>query len=266
MVSFIIEQTQPRVQRVVNGGEMKRILNRRISMALGVAVLLAGLVMVAVGLYTYLNGGGSGQTFTIASDNTPLGHEFTPAATITPSSTPSPPPLARGEPYQMIIEKVGVDAPVETYSLTPEGEPIVPNDANNKDPAGVVAWYDFSAVPGTGSNAVFAGHVTWNGRAVFWSLDQIELSDTIKLRAQDGTELVYTVSDKFLVDPADPAALQVMQPTPTDTITLITCGGSWVPNPNDHVAGGDYSNRTVVRASLLSINAVGEPQAPAGGG
>ncbi|MBI2913357.1 MAG: class F sortase [Chloroflexi bacterium] len=247
---------------------MRRILNRRISMALGVVVLLAGLSMVAVGLYTYLDGDDSGPPKRAAAGQTervtPPPPASTPTNTLT--STPSPPPLARDEPYRMIIEKLGVDAPVETYSLDPTGVPIVPNDANNADPAGVVAWYDFSAVPGTGSNAVFAGHVTWNGRAVFWSLDQIQPGDTITLRAQDGTELVYAVSDNFLVDAADPAALQVMQPTPTDTITLITCGGTWVPDPNDNVAGGDYTNRTVVRASLLSITSVASQQTSHAGG
>ena len=237
-------------------------------MALGAVVLVAGLAMVAVGLYTYLDGGDSGGSKPAAADLTKVRVTPSPGGTLTttPSSTPSPPPLARDEPYRMIIEKLGVDAPVETYSLDPTGVPIVPNDANNADPAGVVAWYDFSAVPGTGSNAVFAGHVTWNGRAVFWSLDQIRPGDTITLRALDGTELVYAVSDNFLVDAADPAALQVMQPTPTDTITLITCGGTWVPDPNDNVAGGDYSNRTVVRASLLSITSAASQQTSHAGG
>ncbi len=246
---------------------MKRVLSKRISMALGVVVLLAGLAMVAVGLYTYFHDS-SDKTFTIGNDNTRLVREFTPAPTSTPSltPTPSPPPLARDEPYRMVIEKVGIDAPVETFGLDPTGVPIVPTDANNKNPAGVVAWYDFSAVPGGGSNAVFAGHVTWNGQAVFWSLDQVQPGDVIKLKAQDGTELVYAVSDRFLVDPSDPAALQVMQPTPTDTLTLITCGGTFLPDPNNHTAGGDYTNRMVVRASLLSITNAKAAQSSAGGG
>jgi hypothetical protein len=40
------------------------------------------------------------------------------------------------------------------------------------DNAWDVAWYDFSARPGAGSNAVFSGHVDYHdvGPAVFWNL------------------------------------------------------------------------------------------------
>jgi LPXTG-site transpeptidase (sortase) family protein len=188
----------------------------------------------------------------------------TPAPTAMPSPTPGP-PRVQDAAYRMVIEKIGVDAPVAVYGLA-DGVPVVPTDANSSDPAGTVAWYDFSEQPGRGSNAVFSGHVTWNGRAVFWSLDELQPGDTIKLRAADGTELVYAVAETKMVDPNDPASLQVMKGTPTDAITLITCDGTWVPDPNDHVAGGDYTNRRVVRASLLSITGVAGTQAANSGG
>jgi LPXTG-site transpeptidase (sortase) family protein len=118
------------------------------------------------------------------------------------------------------------------------------------DASEVVAWYDFSALPGAGSNAVFSGHVTWNGRAVFWALDELQPGDTISVISEDGVEYTYEVFDNFPVDPSDPASLKVMKPTPTDTITVITCGGTWIPDPSEQF-GGNYTTRTIVQAKLV---------------
>ena len=69
------------------------------------------------------------------------------------------------EPYQMIIDKLGVNAPVSAFGLDAQAVPEIPT---GPDAASIVAWYKFTAKPGTGSNAVFAGHVTWYGAAVFY--------------------------------------------------------------------------------------------------
>ena len=151
----------------------------------------------------------------------------------------------------MIIDSIGVDAPVETYGLDANAIPDVPTGPNAAE---VIAWYDFSGEPGTGDNAVFSGHVTWFGQAVFWDLKKLEPGDTITLRGNDGTELVYSVSDSFLVDPSDPESVQVMGNMSEDVITLITCGGDFV-DTGDPVFGGDYTSRRVVRASLVSVTA-----------
>ena len=242
-------------------------------MALGAVVLVAGLAMVAVGLFVYLGGGDSAPG---SASTSPEGGErayvrpsvATQAPTGTPASspTPKPPPLARDVPYRMIIEEIGVEAPVETYGLDENSYPEVPNYQNSSNPAGVVAWYDFSAQPGSGSNAVFAGHVTWNGRAVFYDLHELRPGDTILLAAQDGARLEYVVSDAFTMGADDPKAVEVMWPTPTDTITLITCSGTWIPDPSDTVAGGEYTERLVVRATLVKISTGAPPAASAVGG
>jgi len=54
------------------------------------------------------------------------------------------------------------------------------------------------------------------------------------------------------MDPNDPNALQMMYPTPNqDVVTIVTCGGSFYQT-GDPVFGGDYTNRIVVRAELVS--------------
>lgn len=172
-----------------------------------------------------------------------------PAVTSTPTAPPQPPLPDSG--YRMVVGKIGVDAPVDVYGLDDKGVPTVPRGS---DAAKVVAWYNFSARPGTGSNAVFAGHVTWNGRAVFYDLQTLQTGNVIELVGADGTRLTYVVSTSFAVDPNDPDSLQVMQPTDTDAITLITCGGTFFET-DDPAAGGDYTLRVIVRAELDKIAA-----------
>ncbi len=148
-----------------------------------------------------------------------------------------------------------MNAGVFTFGVDANRVPEVPLNATD------VAWYNFSARPGTGSNAVFAGHVTWGGPAVFYDLDSLEPGDKIVLRGDDGTELGYVVSETFLVDATDPNSLAVMSATSNDVITIITCGGSFYYT-GDPIFNGDYTHRRVIRATFSGIS---EP-APAAGG
>ena len=150
----------------------------------------------------------------------------------------------------MFIERIGVAAPVAVYSLDENDIPIVPTGPYA---GGVVAWYDFSARPGTGGNAVYAGHVTWNGAAVFYSLTALGAGDLIRVKDDRGAEVVYQVTANDLLD-VD-AALQAMYPTDRDMLTIVTCGGSFY-STSDPVFGGEYASRTVIRAELVSITRV----------
>ena len=174
-----------------------------------------------------------------------------PVVTQAPATpTPVPTPPLGNEAYTMVIDKIGVDAPVEAFGLDANQVPEVPTGPG-QGPGQIVAWYDFSAKPGTGSNAVFAGHVTWNGAAVFYNLTSLAAGDSIKLRGQDGTLLTYKVSDAYDVDPNDPNSIQVMAGTSTDTLTIITCDGTTTQIGGQF--GVEYSNRLVIRAALQSV-------------
>ena len=82
----------------------------------------------------------------------------------------------------------------------------------------------------------------------------IELEDGRRIESvlipDDGREFRYEVVANYDVDPSDPESLKVMAPTPTDTITLITCGGTWIPDRSERF-GGEYTNRTIVQAELV---------------
>lgn len=225
---------------------------RKVLFGLGTLSFVAGVTLLGFGLISALSGGDSKPDDSgiaeVVVTPTPVP---THPITATPSPTPAPTPPLGDEAYQMVITKISVDAPVEEYGLDDQAVPVVPTGANA---ASVVAWYNFSAKPGTGGNAVFAGHVTWNGVAVFYNLSSLAAGDEIDLTGQDGTKLTYIVSQVFTVDPTtDPHARDVMLATPDDVLTIITCGGEFVRNPNDHVFGGDYNHRLVVRAALQSV-------------
>ena len=216
-------------------------------MALGALTFVGGVVLLGVGIAGLGGSSGEPPEGPAVIDITP---SPSPQETTPPSATPIQPPLG-DQPYRFVISKLGVDAPVETYGLDANAVPEVPV---GDDAPAVVAWYNFSAQPGVGSNAVYAGHVTWNGPAVFFKLTTMAPGDEIRLVGADGTELVYTVSEVFSVDPRDPESLSVMHATQEDIITIITCDGAFT-DTNDPVYGGEYSSRLVVKAQRTTAAA-----------
>jgi len=232
---------------------------RTFLLVLGGSAVIAGAVLTSFGLYRELVSGHDTVTSLASQHRTDPGGVYDrPLGRVRVAPTPFPiapePPL-REAAYRMVIDKIGVNASVFPYGVDANRVPEVPLNADD------VAWYNFSAPPGTGSNAVFAAHVTWNGRAVFYDLKDVQAGDSIILRGDNGTEIAYTVSDSFTVDPNDPNALSVMAPTPADVITLITCDGTFYYT-GDPVFNGDYTQRRVVRATLSRLT---QPAVAAGG-
>lgn len=228
-------------------------MSRSIYLALAGILLVLGSILLGLGVWNLLGQGGPQTEAVIvtlkqepprpASYDLPVGTGYYDPGPAAVEQTPPPPSNAPS--VRMVIERIGVDAPVVTMGVQPDGVPEVPQ--NGED----VAWYDFSAKPGQGSNAVFAGHYTWGGGpAVFWNLDELQEGDIIRVVFLDGRELVYRVFANFTVDPDDPDSLQVMAPSESDIITLITCGGTWVPDRSEPL-GGSYSERTIVQAELV---------------
>jgi len=212
-----------------------------------ILLLVASLGLLAAGLAgLLLTRGNDKPELTNVGVPGPIGTATAAVATPTPSSAP----IAR-----LIIEKIGVDAPVIALGVDENAVPRVPDNPYD------IAWYDFSSKPGWGSNAVFAGHYDWtvNGQpvtGVFYSLRKLEVGDIIEVKLEDGTDYKYSVIGNLAIADGDPEAMQVMASTPSDMITLITCGGVWTSDPSDPL-GGRYDHRQVVRAELI-----GEEPAP----
>lgn len=262
------EVRRPRGDETGSGTRVTRI-RRRVSLALAGMALLG--IVFSAGLLSYevmrpaepeapasvaVNVGRWRGDPGAVYDRTPI----TPTPSPTPPPTPRPvPPALETIPYQMTIDRIGVNAPVVAKGMDANRVPIVPLNSYQ------VAWYSFSAQPGTGGNAVFAGHVTWSGRAVFYSLDLLALGDVIRLDAGNGDQFTYTVTEAYTVAEDDPEAPKVMGPTSNDVITIITCDGEFYYT-GDPVSRGSYTGRRIVRAELTSRNVVAAIGADASGG
>jgi LPXTG-site transpeptidase (sortase) family protein len=163
----------------------------------------------------------------------------TPAPTQTPTPTPIPPtPTPEPPANRFVIPSVGIRAVVETQGLDANMVMQVPADPFQ------VAWYDFTAKPGTPGNAVFAGHVDHIrvGRAVFWNLRNVKIGDGIEYQSIDGQIFRYRVT-RITTQSASAPANDIVAPTTVETMTVITCTGSFDRNSRS------YDQRLIVQAT-----------------
>jgi LPXTG-site transpeptidase (sortase) family protein len=109
-----------------------------------------------------------------------------------------------------------------------------------------VHYGDFTSLIGSHGNAVIAGHVvTLNEGNVFRFLYKVNADDQIQVWDDHEREHDYRVVDVKLVPPSDTS---VMAPTRDQTLTLITCGGSFDP------VRREFSDRLVVTAKPFSVS------------
>jgi sortase (surface protein transpeptidase) len=234
---------------------------------LGFTVLAAG---IGIGIWVAMGLAGDGDDSSSRGAIIPPSPLATPTPVATPTSAPTRPaatatpvptqPPSDAPVVRLIIDKLGIDAPVITLGLDENAVPSVPDNPQD------VAWYDFSSKPGWGGNAVFAGHGEWsvNGRyvvGVFDALSNLEPADEIKVVLEDGTEYVYKVTANRAIPYDDPQAVEVMGATPQDNITLITHAGTWMPEAGNPI-GGSFTHRQVVRAELVEPEEAPEAPSP----
>ncbi len=163
-----------------------------------------------------------------------------------PTATPAPVPPSEAPVQRILIPKFDVDAPVVVRGVDTNGVMETPDGAWD------VAWYDFSARPGFGSNAVFSAHVDYInvGPAVFWNLRNLEENDIVEVRLEDGTTYRYEVFSKNQIYAADADVQEIVGSTPREVVTLITCGGTF--------RDGQYDQRVIVRAERIFDDGPGQ--------
>jgi LPXTG-site transpeptidase (sortase) family protein len=140
-----------------------------------------------------------------------------------------------------VIPRLGVQAPIENKGIDSHNQMEAPDKPFD------VAWYPFTAKPGGGGNAVFAGHKDFAGigPAVFWKLGQLSSGDTIQVTGANQAQLQYQVTQTWDYTLADIPMASVLAQGGGDQITLITCAGSY-----SRAAG--YDHRLVVRAKRVA--------------
>ena len=178
---------------------------------------------------------GNSDLETIAGFGEPI---RTPTAGPTPTPANAWPPPSEQPIARLVIPAAEIDAPVVTKGVDAAGVMQSPDNAFD------TAWYDFSAKPGWGGNAVFAGHVDYInvGKAVFWNIKDLVQGDVIEVRLADGTTYKYAVTYREQFDAATAPVDQIVGPTPAESVTLITCSGVF------NQATRQYDKRLAVRA------------------
>ena len=211
-------------------------------MATGIVTLLAAGALFVLNYVSDDERFGSGPE-TVTAFGPGLDYYLTPQPTLPPTATPpSSAPITR-----LVIPRFDVDARVVVLGVDERG--IMESPEGPWD----VAWYDFSARPGGGSNAVFSGHVDWYnigpgggpGGAVFWHLKDLEPGDVIEVRLADGTVYKYRMASRQQVDPTSVDVNAVVGRTEREVITLITCGGSFNRETRH------YDQRVIIRAERV---------------
>jgi len=145
------------------------------------------------------------------------------------AAVPQPKPLLPAN--RIVIGSIELDAKVVELGTHEERGQLVWDTA-----AHAVGWYRTTALPGQGGNIVMSGHISSPLRgegSIFRRLPEVKIGDTVLLETPDG-QYRYAVFSREIVPPT---AVGVMSPTPSETLTLITCYPDLV-----------YSHRLVVQA------------------
>ena len=152
------------------------------------------------------------------------------------AATEAPP----GYAVRLAIPAIKLDTPVQQGGIVEDGQG---NPIWETEPFVAVHYGDLTALIGQHSNAVIAGHVvTLNEGNVFRFLYQLDIDDQIQVWDDHQRERDYHVVDVKLVPPSDTS---VMDPTPDERLTLITCGGTFDPVKRE------FSDRLIVVAKPL---------------
>lgn len=146
------------------------------------------------------------------------------------------------DPKNVTIETLGLNVPVTVVGVAKDGSMETPKNWNE------AGWYWKSAHPGEKGNLIINGHYDDSSArpAAFWQLKNVVVGDKVSVTDKYNKTFVYQISDVFFVSIQDPQRLDVLQSDDSkSTITLITCGGVWLPGMST------YDKRLVVKGELI---------------
>lgn len=239
-----------------------------------IVAFIGGIVLVFVAF----SASGTDARSRLTSVITPFAISPTATATGVPTPTPTAPP-STGAVARMKIPALGIDFPIEQLGILPSNELDTPHDGNNK-----IGWYHSYVVvnasgnasfhfeglpdpsrvdtnthilkPGYGTNSVFSAHESWNFKAgPFKDLNKANPGDLVIVDMADGVEYTYRIFFKQRYDidniPMGDLIWPKNRPADKEWITLITCGGNFVPTPGGNGLG-EYTQRDVVIAERIS--------------
>jgi LPXTG-site transpeptidase (sortase) family protein len=209
----------------------------------------------SVGSFTWYNIQANAQTFfrVNAIDSKGVWHTSDTGAFYADCA----PPIREGiigSGDRLIIDKLGIDAPVNIRDVGHEG--------TMGDPAGPldVVRYNwplnpgYGSFPGNGGTTVIAGHLDFRyyGLAVFGHLDQLAPGDVVDYYREDGQLISYQVQQAYDVDPEINFG-EFAKNGSVETMVLITCNGTFDWDVEQ------YSARRVVVATKIPPASASQP-------
>jgi LPXTG-site transpeptidase (sortase) family protein len=144
------------------------------------------------------------------------------------------------EPKKIIINKIGVNAFVQSVGVDQNQKIAVPNNVH------LAAWFKDSALPGDNGLAIIDGHVSGKTTdGVFKNLNALQKGDTFKIEKGDGRIVEYVVFKTASVPEAQASAILFSQdPSLSSQLNLITCGGQF------NKQSQQYSDRVIISAQI----------------
>ncbi len=146
----------------------------------------------------------------------------------------------RQRPVQVRLPSLGVGAPVVPVGVASGGDVQIPRDGD------VVGWYRFGARPGDPSgSAVLVGHrdTISGGAGALFDLDDVAAGDPVLVTTRTGETLRYRVTALRSLPKQQLPAEQLFAREGRPRLTLITCGGAYLPEV------GGYQDNLVVTAT-----------------
>ena len=177
----------------------------------------------------------------------------------TPTPAPTPVPVRSSAPVVALhVPSAGIDGSfaIEERDTKFEGSREVLQDPSSP---GLIAWYPRFGHPSQpAQDALFAAHINYigYGNGPFADLVDAQVGGTLELILADGTDYLYTIESVQLIPLAvlDNGGMQDVVYPPLDSyhtrVTLLSCGGDFVPY-NDGSGAGEYTSRVVVTARAL---------------
>ena len=145
------------------------------------------------------------------------------------------------KPVAVRVAGIGLEASVISVGVDSNNQFAVPT-------ADTVGWYQYSAAPGNPGASVLAAHVDYGGvPGAFFNLRKVLPGDTLEVELEDGTIILYEVTDNTLYEKIDLPAGELFRKDGDSVLQLITCGGTF--NPEEH----SYDANIVVTAIPISV-------------
>jgi hypothetical protein len=228
-----------------------------VHLLMAIAIVTAAAGLVACG------GGGGGKANDSGSDAAASPTLEAAAAETEVAASPTPEPKLPGDGDHVVIQKIGVNAPISLKAVGADGQMPNPNGPDD------IAFYNFDqnlwpglgGRPGSGGNVILAGHVDWGVQhsglgcknntvkppceAVLWDLTKLANGDVIEIDVGDQA-YKYQINGSKSYSASYTGWNDLLSGHGQESLTIVTCSGDF--NPATH----EYNSRLVVTAVRIA--------------